>query len=257
MNIAKLSVGTALGAALICGGVLTTTAHASTWHANTPDQIQIVKGQKEYTVKYGDTLWAISIKTNIKVETLAKASGITDPNFIQVGQKIILDGNSMKIENPNGEVIGSAKLNNSDKVNQNQAFGTFVRNVPSNYVNQSSSNNQGTVTYNVSSDTSSNVANSTATSSFASSATSSAAPSSAVSSANSSAESSTASSATSSAESSAASSATSSAESSAASSATSSAESSAASSANSSAESSAASSATSSAESRAAASATS
>ncbi|MDC2828967.1 LysM peptidoglycan-binding domain-containing protein [Limosilactobacillus mucosae] len=127
-NFAKLATGSLLGAALVCGSALMTAnnASASTWHANSPESIQIVKGQKVYTVKYGDTLWAISVKTNIKIATLAKASGITNPDFIQVGQKIILSGNNLTVEDSNGNVVGQAKLKNSDKVVKSQSFGTPV-----------------------------------------------------------------------------------------------------------------------------------
>ncbi|MEO5289308.1 LysM peptidoglycan-binding domain-containing protein [Limosilactobacillus allomucosae] len=127
-NFAKLATGSLLGAALVCGSALMTAnnASASTWHANSPESIHIVKGQKVYTVKYGDTLWAISVKTNIKIATLAKASGITNPDFIQVGQKIILSGNNLTVEDSNGNIVGQAKLTNSDKVVKGQSFGTPV-----------------------------------------------------------------------------------------------------------------------------------
>ena len=57
-NFAKLATGSLLGAVLVCGNALllnTNTADAAVWSANTPDSIQITKGQKTYTVKYGDT----------------------------------------------------------------------------------------------------------------------------------------------------------------------------------------------------------
>ena len=138
--VVKTLTGTALGTALICSGLLmSSTAQASTWHANTPDQINIVHGQKEYTVKYGDTLWAISVKTNIKVQTLADASGITNPNLIQVGQKIILNGNRMTVKDAQGQTVSQTTLKPSDKVDASQKFGTPVHNtqalVNNNYTN--------------------------------------------------------------------------------------------------------------------------
>ncbi|MDC2828456.1 LysM peptidoglycan-binding domain-containing protein [Limosilactobacillus mucosae] len=128
-NFAKLATGSLLGAVLVCGNALllnTNNADAAVWSANTPDSIQITKGQKTYTVKYGDTLWAISIKTNIKVDTLAQASGIDNPNDIQIGQKIVLKGNKLVVKDSSGEVVGSTTLNDSDKVVENQSFGTAV-----------------------------------------------------------------------------------------------------------------------------------
>lgn len=43
-----------------------------------------------YTVKKGDTLWAISQRTGIPVNTLAQNSGIKDANRISIGQRINL-----------------------------------------------------------------------------------------------------------------------------------------------------------------------
>ncbi|QDR73606.1 LysM peptidoglycan-binding domain-containing protein (plasmid) [Limosilactobacillus reuteri] len=140
-TILKVATGTALGAAVLSTGVLlsSNTVHASTWHANTPNEIQIVQGQKEYTVKSGDTLWAISIKTNIKVDTLAKASGITNPNEIQIGQKIILDGNHMMVKDSDGKTIGMKTLHPSDKVVQSQDYGTPVKTASVEQVTQETS----------------------------------------------------------------------------------------------------------------------
>lgn len=137
----RVTTGTALGTALLCGGVLTTNGHAATWQANSPASIQIKKGQKVYTVREGDTLWAISVKTNIKVQTLAEASGITNPDLIQVGQKIILNGNEVVVEDANGTTIGKKQLSDSDRVVKSQPVGTKVAVIES----QSSKGNKGTM----------------------------------------------------------------------------------------------------------------
>lgn len=57
-----------------------------------------------YTVQKGDTLTAIAKKYNTTVDALAKASGITDPNKIHVGQTIIIKGAAEKPKptKPNG-----------------------------------------------------------------------------------------------------------------------------------------------------------
>ncbi len=57
-----------------------------------------------YTVQKGDTLTAIAKKYNTTVDALAKASGITDPNKIHVGQTIVIKGAAEKPKptEPNG-----------------------------------------------------------------------------------------------------------------------------------------------------------
>lgn len=52
------------------------SASADSWTVNTPDQIQIEPGQTSYTMKAGDTLWAIGQKINLTVEFLARINGI-------------------------------------------------------------------------------------------------------------------------------------------------------------------------------------
>lgn len=51
-------------------------ASADSWTANNSDQIEIAVGQTSYTLKRGDTLWALSQKINLTVEALAKFNNI-------------------------------------------------------------------------------------------------------------------------------------------------------------------------------------
>jgi LysM repeat protein len=50
-------------------------------------------GPEIYTVKPGDTLGSISREFDIAMQDIMEANGITDPNFLQVGQQLILPGN--------------------------------------------------------------------------------------------------------------------------------------------------------------------
>ena len=51
-------------------------------------------GQEEYEIESGDTLSAIAAKNGTTVEALMKANGITDPNMIAAGAKLIIPGGS-------------------------------------------------------------------------------------------------------------------------------------------------------------------
>lgn len=136
---------------LIVSTTATTTVLAREWKANTPEQILINKDDKTYTIKWGDTLWAISQKVNIKIDTLAQLNGLTDPNFIIEGTTLHFDGNKVTITAPGKtksktESKSSAKTSNdtsnksdndingkseiiiteSDKVEPNQEIGKPV-----------------------------------------------------------------------------------------------------------------------------------
>ena len=48
--------------------------------------------EAEHTAVKGDTLWALSKKYGVPIADIAKASGISDPNKIKIGQKITIPG---------------------------------------------------------------------------------------------------------------------------------------------------------------------
>ena len=52
---------------------------------------------KTYTVKWGDTLSAIAKKYNTTVSKLTKLNNISDPNYIVVGQVLIVSGTATKV----------------------------------------------------------------------------------------------------------------------------------------------------------------
>ena len=43
-----------------------------------------------YTVAKGDTLWSISRRYGVSVNDLVRINGITNPNLIVIGQKILI-----------------------------------------------------------------------------------------------------------------------------------------------------------------------
>lgn len=62
----------------------------SIWIADQPEDIGIKVGDTEYTIKWGDTLWAISIKAETTVEDLAKLNNIHNVDLIFAGESIQL-----------------------------------------------------------------------------------------------------------------------------------------------------------------------
>lgn len=49
-------------------------------------------GQKFYLVLRGDTLWGLSMKFGVTVDAMLKANGLTQRNFIQAGQRLVIPG---------------------------------------------------------------------------------------------------------------------------------------------------------------------
>ncbi|EGO9190528.1 LysM peptidoglycan-binding domain-containing protein [Enterococcus faecalis] len=122
-----------------------------TWIANSPEAILIKEGQKSYTLVLGDTLWAISQKTNITVETLANINNIDlskgEQYFLPVGRVIHFDGNKVVVTEPNGNVVSETIINDEQKVNPDQNVGEIVKpSSPSLNGNNNSSENSGNET---------------------------------------------------------------------------------------------------------------
>lgn len=105
-------------------------ALASTWVANTPESIQIMEGQQSYTMILGDTLWAISQRTNLTVQTLANINNINlnlgEQYLLPVGRVISFDGNKVTVKAPTGEVVSETIVTEDQKVNPNQNVGEVV-----------------------------------------------------------------------------------------------------------------------------------
>ena len=65
-------------------------------------------GYQWYTVRRGDTLYALSRRFGVPVWTLARANGLANPNLIFVGQRLVITGTGITIETPAaGSIISS------------------------------------------------------------------------------------------------------------------------------------------------------
>lgn len=99
--------------------------NAESWRANSPSQIQVSENQKEYTMKYGDTLWAIGQKTNIKYERLAEINGINldlgDQYHLPVGRVISIEGNVATVTDPDGKVYSQSIIQDRDRISSPEA----------------------------------------------------------------------------------------------------------------------------------------
>ena len=116
----------ALGGLVVAGH----EANAAEWKANTPDQIQIVNGQKEYTMKLGDTLWAIGQKINVNHVKLAEINGINlsagEQYRLPVGRVISFEGNVVTVKESNGQVVSQSVIQDKDKVDASKPAGEPV-----------------------------------------------------------------------------------------------------------------------------------
>ena len=70
---------------LLVSGMTTTGVMASDWHANTPSEIAELNKNGTYTVRSGDTVWAIGMHYNIKPSVIEKMNGINNPYELQIG----------------------------------------------------------------------------------------------------------------------------------------------------------------------------
>ena len=92
--------------------------------------LKIQDGQTSYTMILGDTLWAISQRTNLTVQALADINGINlnlgEQYLLPVGRTIYFDGNTVIVKEINGNVISETVVSDEQKVNPNQDIGVTV-----------------------------------------------------------------------------------------------------------------------------------
>ncbi|WFA76040.1 MBL fold metallo-hydrolase [Streptococcus suis] len=123
---------------LLCSTALLTTllslghvASADTWIANSPDSIQIEAGQTSYTLKKGDTLWALSQRINVTVEKLASFNAISltagEQYHLPIGLTVSwgIDTNGKETVTISGE---TQEIKSSDKIVTEQSVGGLEKN---------------------------------------------------------------------------------------------------------------------------------
>ena len=132
MKMTKLVSMSTIAATVLSGLVLAASpVQAASWTARKPSEIQIAKDQKVYTIQWGDTLWAISQRTNITIAKLAQLNGVGNPNFIMTGATLTLDWSqagtaTATMTAPNGTVTGQSTIQQQDKVDPAKSVGTAV-----------------------------------------------------------------------------------------------------------------------------------
>ena len=95
---------------------------ASSWHANSPDEIakRISSNDRTFTFERGDTFWGISQVLNINYQTLMEWNGYKpgDEYTIPVGTVISIRGNRLTFTTPNGNVILDKIIQPQDRIAQ-------------------------------------------------------------------------------------------------------------------------------------------
>ena len=66
--------------------------HLAVGGAGSPAPGPPASGSSTYTVRPGDTLWSISRRTGVPVESLVQANRLADPRRIRPGQRLVLPG---------------------------------------------------------------------------------------------------------------------------------------------------------------------
>lgn len=129
-NKTKITLTTVCISGIILG-FSSTTSLANSWIANNPESILIDQGATSYTMKSGDTLWAIAVKTNVNVNTLASVNNINltsgEQFVLQVGTVINFSESEIKATNSNGQAINDGvQTNDSNKIVADKPVGADV-----------------------------------------------------------------------------------------------------------------------------------
>ncbi|EGO9037492.1 LysM peptidoglycan-binding domain-containing protein [Enterococcus faecalis] len=132
----KKKILISLSTAMLLGGLAVTTntkVEAAEWVPNSPEMLNIESGQTSYTLVFGDTLWAISQRVNLTVQTLADMNNINlgtgEQYFLPVGRIIYFNGDKVTVKESNGNVVSETVVTDEQKVNPNQNVGETVDNL--------------------------------------------------------------------------------------------------------------------------------
>lgn len=116
-----LAIGVTVGGVALA--IQTEKAEAAEWTPRSVEQIKAEISGNEYTIKWGDTLSAISGATNISVQKLAEWNSIGNVDVIFEGNKLVFEGNVASVQDQSGNTISQAIINENDKVNPGQPIG--------------------------------------------------------------------------------------------------------------------------------------
>ncbi|EGO8274616.1 LysM peptidoglycan-binding domain-containing protein [Enterococcus faecalis] len=117
---------------LLTGGLLQSSKASASefWVANSPEMLNIQNGQTSYTLVLGDTLWAISQRTNLTVQTLADINNINlalgEQYNLPVGRTIYFDGNKVTVKESDGSIVKEAIITDENKVDTSKNVGESV-----------------------------------------------------------------------------------------------------------------------------------
>lgn len=117
---------------LLTGGLLQSSEASASefWVANSPEMLNIQSGQTSYTLVLGDTLWAISQRTNLTVQTLADINNINlalgEQYNLPVGRTIYFDGNKVTVKEANGSIVKETIITDENKVDTSKNVGESV-----------------------------------------------------------------------------------------------------------------------------------
>lgn len=132
MKKSKVFVNSLILGTLLMSGASTSAIMASSWRAHTPSEIAALNKNGTYTVRSGDTVWAIGMHYNIKPSIIEKVNGINNPYELQIGtvlQLHIYDHGKkaeLTVTNTNGVAVKKT-LTAKDKLDKDKSFGQSVK----------------------------------------------------------------------------------------------------------------------------------
>lgn len=132
MKKVKIIANSLILGSLLMSGASTSAIMASSWRANTPSEIARLNKNGTYTVRSGDTVWAIGMHFNIKPSIIEKVNGIDNPYDLQIGTVLHLHiydhGKKAELTVTNTQGVAVKKtLTAKDKLDEDKLFGQSVK----------------------------------------------------------------------------------------------------------------------------------